>query len=198
MRTQGDYRELNIYASLARMPRLRHWKIRLDFSAQQLALRPGQHRLSDDFVEMSFNGYCSVLRNTAIDGNLAASIFGLFDTQLKYLRIKPRGLSEFGRWNDEQAMELLDWVGRDWVVRRGANGQGEVSRGGCIREGPNGGGPWRGEKLLRAAFGREPGFDDEPRDDLHGRASGPGRTVIARSSGRAFRWWASDSGASCG
>lgn len=118
-------------------------------------------------VQVSFNDYRMALTNTAIDQTLAVSIFSLFGPQVEYLRIKPRGHGELGRgWYDEQAMELLDWVGRDWAVRRGPSGQVEVSRGGCIREGPNGGGPWRGESLLRADFGNEPGLDDERRDDL--------------------------------
>lgn len=166
-RTHGDYRELNIYATLARMPRLRHVKLRLNCSLQTLDPKPGQRSLGEGGTKLSFDDYRSALMNTAIDENLVASIFGLFGPQIGYLRIKPQGHGEFGRrWYDEQAMELLDWIGRDWVVRRGASGQGEISRGGCIREGPNGGGPWRGESLLRADFGLEPNFNDEPRDDL--------------------------------
>lgn len=167
-RTHGDRRELAIYEALARMPRLRHVELRLDCSMRTTNPRLEEHTVSGEGgVQLSFNDYRMALTNTAIDHNLAVSIFNIFGPQLEYLRIKPRGQGELGRaWYDEQAMEVLDWIGRDWVVRRGPWGRVEVSRGGCVREGPNGGGPWRGESLLRADFGHEPGFDDERRDDL--------------------------------
>lgn len=168
-RTYGDFDELISYGALARMPRLRHVKIHLDCSERTRSPETGEPVVGQggQGTHLSVKDYRQALINTAIDETLAHNIFHCFSSKLEYLRLKPRGHGELGRgWYDEQAMELLDWIARDWVVRRSPLGEVNASRGGCVREGPYGGGPWRGESLLRADFGRTGDFEDQPREDL--------------------------------
>lgn len=109
-RTQGDEREVAAYCSLAQLPRLRHVQLRLDCGVDQ-----SEPRRDEQWVERFRNA----LTNTAVDQDLALSIFQALGAHVEYLRIDVQFPSpRRGRRLDREAYELLRWVGRGWLVRK--------------------------------------------------------------------------------
>lgn len=132
LRQQGSADEVAVYRHLSRLPRLKHLALRLHCSINGLPWSSEAEAEADGAfysLDLNWNGGVTVpilqdaFKNAAFDLDLAMQVSRLLETNrgLRTLLLQPVGFTDSepsGRW--------LRWIGREWRVRRSADGDVKI------------------------------------------------------------------------